>query len=247
MLDSAPEIAINIITLQKLRSFWRGSGTELICRRYVFTASLLYLQQFGDPLIQYGRNIFGKNLRVFEPVTIGFPSREYLDTENFTGTEIGANAILRSGTILYCNVRIGDDFSCGHNVLIRERTDIGDRTAIGTSSIIEGNCAIGSDVRIQSLVFIPTHTNIGDKVFIGPHAILTNDLYPPTGKPELKGPTLEDSVVIGANAIILPGVHIGKGSAVAAGSIVTRDIPPGVLALGSPARIRELPEEMRTI
>ncbi|MDD1675154.1 MAG: acetyltransferase [Methanomicrobiales archaeon] len=197
-------------------------------------------------MIHYGKNTLGRNLRAFEPVTIGFPSREYLDTDEFPGTTIGANAVIRSGTILYCNVRIGDDFSTGHNVLIREWTTIGDRVAVGSSTIIEGNCTIGCDVRIQSLAFIPTHTVIGNNVFIGPHAILTNDLYPPTGKPELKGPVLEDHAVIGANAIVLPGVRIGRGSAVAAGSIVTHDVPPGVLALGSPARIRDLPPEMRS-
>jgi acetyltransferase-like isoleucine patch superfamily enzyme len=95
------------------------------------------------------------------------------------------------------------------------------------------------------MVFIPTHTVIGKGVFIGPHAILINDLYPPTGKPELQGPILEDRVVIGANAIVMPGITVGAGSAVAAGSIVTRNVPPGVLVLGSPARVRELPSEMR--
>jgi acetyltransferase-like isoleucine patch superfamily enzyme len=197
-------------------------------------------------MIEYGRNIVGPGFRIFEPVTLGFPSREYLHTRDFPGTILGANAMLRSGTILYCDVRIGDNFSTGHNVLIREKTTIGNRVAVGSSTIVEGNCSVGDDVRIQSMAFIPTHTLIGDNVFIGPHAILTNDLYPPTGKPEIKGPIVEDRVVIGANAILMPGIKVGAGSAVAAGSIVTRDVPPGVLALGSPARFRELPHEMRS-
>jgi acetyltransferase-like isoleucine patch superfamily enzyme len=196
-------------------------------------------------VIEYGRNIVGPSSRMFEPITLGFPSREYFGIDDFPGTILGANAVLRSGTIVYCEVRIGNDFSTGHNVLIREKTTIGDRVAVGSSTIIEGNCSIGDDVRIQSMAFIPTHTSIGNHVFIGPHAILTNDLYPPTGKPELKGPILEDQVVIGANAIVMPGIKVGAGSAVAAGSIVTRDVPSGVLVLGSPARIRELPQEMK--
>jgi acetyltransferase-like isoleucine patch superfamily enzyme len=95
------------------------------------------------------------------------------------------------------------------------------------------------------MVFIPTHTKIGDGVFIGPHAVLTNDRYPPTGKPELKGPVLENNVTIGANVTILPFVRVGEGAAVAAGSVITRDVPPGMLAIGVPARMRDLPLEMR--
>jgi acetyltransferase-like isoleucine patch superfamily enzyme len=193
----------------------------------------------------YGKNKIGNNAQIFEPVFLGFPSREFLGKTGYPGTTIGDNAVLRTGTIIYCNVIIGNNFSSGHNVLIRENTIIGNNTAIGTSSVIEGTCTIGDNCRIQSMVFIPTNTEIGNDVFIGPHAVLTNDRYPPTGKPELKGPVLENNVTIGANATILPFVRIGEGAAVAAGSVITRDVPPRVLAIGSPARFRELPQEMR--
>jgi len=194
---------------------------------------------------KYGNNKIGENAQIFEPVFLGFPSREFLGKTAYPGTTIGDNAILRTGTIIYCNVIIGNNFSSGHNVLIRENTTIGNNTAIGTSSVIEGTCTIGDNCRIQSMVFIPTNTEIGDGVFIGPHAVLTNDRYPPTGKPELKGPVLENNVTIGANATILPFVRIGEGAAVAAGSVITRDVPPGMLAIGVPARMRNLPPEMR--
>ncbi len=162
----------------------------------------------------------------------------------FSGVKIGNNAVLRSGSIIYCEVTIGDRFQCGHNVLIREKTVIGDNTSIGTASVIEGYTTIGSNTSIQSMVFIPTNTEIGDNVFIGPAATLTNDRYPPTGRPELKGPILDDNSVIGAKAVILPRVRIGKGAAVAAGAVVTRDVPAGKMAIGSPAKVRELPREM---
>jgi acetyltransferase-like isoleucine patch superfamily enzyme len=167
-----------------------------------------------------------------------------MEQTEFTGTSIGKNAVLRSGTILYCDVTIGDNFSTGHNVLIREQTTIGDNVAIGSSSVIEGTCTLGNNIRIQSMVFIPTYTSIGNGVFIGPNSILTNDRYPPTGKPELKGPVIEDDVTIGANVTILPGVRLGKGCAVAAGAVVTKDVPAGKLAIGAPARFRAMPREM---
>ena len=193
----------------------------------------------------YGKNIIGQSAQFFEPVILGFPSRERLGHLDFPGTIIGDNVILRSGTVIYCDVEIGDNFQTGHNVMIREKTRIGSDVAIGTSTVIEGFSTIGNGVRIQSMVFIPTKTEIGDRVFIGPNAVLTNDRYPPTGKPELKGPVIEDSAVIGANSTILPGIRIGSGAAVAAGAVVTRDVPAGKMAIGAPARMRDLPEQMR--
>ncbi len=194
--------------------------------------------------IHYGNNIIGKNPQLFDPLTLGFPSRDNLGKKEFPGVNIGDDAVLRSGSIIYCEVTIGDHFQCGHNVLIREKTTIGKNTSIGTSSVIEGYTTIGSNVSIQSMVFIPTNTHIGDRVFIGPASVLTNDRYPPTGKPELRGPVLEEGVVIGAKSVILPMVRIGQGAAVAAGAVVTRDVPAGKMAIGSPAKIREMPREM---
>ncbi|MCP1662562.1 MAG: N-acetyltransferase [Methanocalculus sp. MSAO_Arc1] len=194
---------------------------------------------------EYGINTIGKSLTVFEPVTIGFPSRDYIGRTDHPGTIIGEGVTLRSGTILYADVTLADRCNTGHNVLIREKTVIGEGTSVGTGTIIEGNCSIGSHVSIQSMAFIPTHTQIGDHVFIGPHAVLTNDRYPPSGKPRLEGPVIEDYATIGAAAIILPGITIGKGAAVAAGSVVTHDVPAGMMAVGSPAQIRPLPDEMK--
>jgi acetyltransferase-like isoleucine patch superfamily enzyme len=191
---------------------------------------------------EYGINVIGEGAQIFEPVTIGFPSRENIGKTGFPGSTIGRHAVLRSGTIIYCDVIIGDNFQSGHNTLIREKTRIGDRTAIGTATVIDGNTIIGNGVSLQSMVYIPTNTTIGDNVFIGPNAVLTNDRYPPSGS--LVGPVIKTGAAIGANATILPGVCIGEGAFVAAGSVVTRDVPDHMMAIGTPARIKELPQEM---
>jgi acetyltransferase-like isoleucine patch superfamily enzyme len=191
---------------------------------------------------EYGINLIGEGAHIFEPVTLGFPSRENIGKTGYTGSTIGHHAVLRSGTIIYCDVIIGDNFQSGHNTLIRENTCIGNRTAIGTATVIDGNTRIGNDVSLQSMVYIPTNTLIGDHVFIGPNAVLTNDRYPPSGS--LKGPVIKTGAVIGANATILPGVCIGEGAFIAAGSIVTRDVPDYMMAIGTPGRIKELPKEI---
>jgi acetyltransferase-like isoleucine patch superfamily enzyme len=195
-------------------------------------------------MIEYGINTIGEGAQIFEPVTLGFPSRDNIGKTGFTGTQIGKNAIIRSGTIIYCDVIIGDNFQSGHNVMIREKTRIGNRVAIGTATVIEGNTSIGNEVNLQSMVYIPTDTVIGDNVFIGPNTVLTNDRYPPTRIGGIKGPHIGNGVAIGANATLLPGVSVGEGALVAAGAIVTHDVPAYKLAIGTPAKITDLPQQM---
>jgi acetyltransferase-like isoleucine patch superfamily enzyme len=197
-------------------------------------------------MIEYGKNTIGPNAQIFEPVTLGFPSRDRFGETGFTGTVIGKNAVLRSGTIIYCDVVIGDDFQTGHNVVIREKTTVGNGVAVGTSTVIEGTCTIGNKVSLQSMVYIPTDTIIEDNVFIGPNTVLTNDRFPPTRIGGLKGPHIKKGAAIGANTTLVPGVCIGEGALVAAGAVVTKDVPDRMLAIGSPARFRELPRQMVT-
>lgn len=72
-------------------------------------------------MITYGHNSIGTGAVIFEPVTVGFPSREFIGKPDFSGSIIRKDAVLRSGTILYCDVVIGDNFSTGHNVISGKR------------------------------------------------------------------------------------------------------------------------------
>ena len=193
-------------------------------------------------MAQYGQNTIGENCRIFDPVILGFPPRYFLDSLEYPGCIIGPDAVIRPGTTIYSDVSIGSNFSSGHNVFIREKTDIGSHVSLGTGVIIEGYSTIGDYSNIQSMVYIPTHSTIGSHVFIGPNSVLTNDRYPPHGGNCLAGPIIEDHASVGANVTILPGIRIGEGSLVAAGSVVTRDVPSRTLAIGSPSRIKPLPK-----
>ena len=164
-------------------------------------------------------------------------------------TILGRRCQIRSGTVIYCDVIIGDGFTCGHNVLVREWTRIGNEVVIGTNSVVEGHVTIGNCVGTQSNCYIPTHTVIGDNVFLGPTVVLTNDKYPMRSRDNFQpaGPIIEDGVTIGGGVTILPGVRVGRGSFVGAGAVVTRDVPADCLAIGVPARVERLPERLREL
>ena len=158
---------------------------------------------------------------------------------------IGKNYTIRSNSIIYNDVVIGDNFRTGHNVVIRENTNIGDDVLIGTNTVIEGDVIIGNDVSIQSNVYIPTNSVIEDNVFIGPCACFTNDKYPVRINYELQGPRIRRGASIGGNTTFLSNVEIGEGSIVAAGAIVIHSVPPFYLAIGTPARIKPLPDHLK--
>ncbi|MDD5616275.1 MAG: DapH/DapD/GlmU-related protein [Candidatus Methanoperedens sp.] len=205
----------------------------------------------------YGKSSIGKNAIIGERVMIGYPAADILkiaassgkslDDMEFKGAVIGDNAVIRSNSTIYADVQIGNNLRTGHNILIREKTKIGNDVLIGTNTIIDGHTTIGNNVSIQGNVYIPLNVTIEDKVFIGPCAVLTNDKYPVRKKTDLPGPILRRGASIGANATLLPEVEIGEGAMVAAGALVSKDVPPWKLAVGFPAKIIELPEELKIL
>jgi len=159
---------------------------------------------------------------------------------------IGRGGILRSGTIIYGDVIIGDYFQTGHYAVIRAKVEIGDYCTLCNHSTLEGIIRMGNGVRIMSHTYVPSRTWFGDHVFVGPGVTILNDRYP--GRREVletpRGPTIEDDVVIGGGCTILPGVTIGEGSFIAAGALVHGDIPPRSLVVGVPGRIAPLPKKL---
>jgi acetyltransferase-like isoleucine patch superfamily enzyme len=127
---------------------------------------------------------------------------------------------------------------------VRAASRLGDDVIVGTNVVVDGEVTLGSHVSLQTGAYLPPETRLGDEVFLGPMATLTNDRHPVRREAPLDGPTVEDHVSVGANATVLPGVSIGRGAFVAAGAIVTEDVPPRTLAVGAPARHEPLPETL---
>lgn len=151
-------------------------------------------------------------------------------------TRIGGGARIRSGTVIYGAVTIGDGFETGHNVVVREENTIGSHCCIWNSSTIDYGCVIGNGVKIHCNVYVAQYTTIEDEAFLAPGVTIANDPHPLCTKC-MQGPTIKRGARIGVGAILLPHIVIGEHALIGSGSVVTADVPPGMLAVGSPARI----------
>ncbi len=147
---------------------------------------------------------------------------------------IGKNALIRSGSIIYAGSQIGDEFTTGHQVTIREKTKIGNSVSVGTLSDIQGNCIIGNYVRLHSNVHIGQLSVIDSFVWIFPYVVLTNDPTPPSNN--FVGVHVKSFAIIATGALIMPGLEIGTDSLVAAGAIVTKSVDTYNVVAGNPAK-----------
>ena len=195
----------------------------------------------SQALIDSQKIILGKGTRVDPDVLLGYVTGRKIQDDHL---QVGSNGILRAGTILYAGSRIGDEFQTGHYTVIREENVIGDRVWIWSNTIVDYGCVIGNGVRIHSNVYIAQYTKIEDDVFIAPCVAIANDLYP-VSKEGLQGPTIKKGARIGINVTLLPGVVIGEGALIGAGSVVTRDIPAHSVAVGNPARVTKRVDEIK--
>lgn len=176
---------------------------------------------------------------------IGHPFRG-MQKDN-SRTVFAPGTVIRSHTVVYAGNSIGRNFQTGHHVFIRECNIIGNDVSIGTLSVVEHHVEIGDGVRLHSQVFIPEFSVLEDNVWIGPNVVLTNATYPQgmKVKEKLRGPRIRKGAIIGANATILPGIHIGVGALIGAGSVVTHDVPDRTIVAGNPARPKGSVEDLR--
>lgn len=138
------------------------------------------------------------------------------------------------GVVIGRNVQFGEDVVVWNYVVIGDNTRIGDGTRIGSFCDIGKNVAIGKNCIIQAHVTISNECRLGDNVFIGPNSSLLNDRFPHSRC--LTPSIIKDNVIIGGCVTILPNVTVHENSVIAAGSVVTKDVPPETVVKGVPAR-----------
>lgn len=133
---------------------------------------------------------------------------------------------------------IGSTTSIWQFVVVLKKAVIGENCNICSHCFIENDVVIGNNVTIKNGVQIWDGITIEDNVFIGPNVTFTNDRYPVSRADDYncEKTIVKKGAVIGANATLLPGITIGEGAMIAAGSVVTKDVAAHTVVLGNPAK-----------
>jgi UDP-2-acetamido-3-amino-2,3-dideoxy-glucuronate N-acetyltransferase len=166
-------------------------------------------------------------------------------TKDLPSLEVGKNCVISAHVILYRGTKVGDEVMIGDLVSIREQNVIGDGSIIARLISTEPRTIIGKRVRTAAVTHLTSDMIIEDDAFIGSHISTTNDNKMGRGIAGVyKGPHIKHGARIGSNATLLPGVIIGEEAVVAAGAVVTRDVPARKVVMGAPARvIRDVPND----
>lgn len=208
----------------------------------------------GAFTILHAGTIIGSRVRVDDHVVVGKkPMRAARSAvtkdpgKALPPAQIGDDSIIGSSVVIYAGCRIGNKVLVADFASVREDVEIGDFTIIGRGVAVENKCRIGQRCKIETEAYITAMSTIGDDCFISPEVTFTNDNFMGRTEERFKhhgGVTMERGSRVGANATILPGIRIGEEGVVAAGSVVTRDVPARQVVLGLPARVlRPVPQE----
>jgi UDP-2-acetamido-3-amino-2,3-dideoxy-glucuronate N-acetyltransferase len=208
--------------------------------------------RIGSGVAIHADTVIGNNVRIDDNTVIGkLPMKAALSaiTKDVTLAPctiaddclIGAMVILYRGCTLNNKVMVADLAS------LREEVEIGEFTIIGRGVTVENKVRVGSRCKLETEAYITALSEIGDGCFIAPEVTFTNDNFLGRTKERFKfhkGVTMKRGARIGANVTVLPGLTFGEDALVAAGSVVTRDVPARKIVLGSPAKVwRDVPAE----
>jgi len=201
--------------------------------------------QIGHGVVIHPDTVIGNDVRIDDNTIVGkLPMKAALSAitrdqqlppcEIEDGCLVGALSVLYRGCKLRTKVMVADLAS------IREEVELGEYTIVGRGVTVENKVKIGKRCKLETEAYITALSEIEDGCFIAPEVTFTNDNFLGRTKERFKF----HKGRIGAHVTVLPGITIGEDALVAAGSVVTRDVPAKKLVMGSPARVRrDVPAE----
>ena len=204
---------------------------------------------FGAHVVVHAGTVIGDGCVIEDHVVLG--KRPRLASGSAAAGEVGRLELGKdvkvcSGAVVFAGARVGEGSILGDQSFLRERASVGAGSLIGRGSVVDNDVLVGARVRIQTNVYLTAFSVVEDDVFVGPGATTTNDDTMARHSPDdpLRGATLRRACRVGGGTVLTPGVEIGEEAFVAAGAVVTRDVPPRAVAMGVPARVvREVSDE----
>jgi acetyltransferase-like isoleucine patch superfamily enzyme len=207
--------------------------------------------EIGANVVIHAGSKVGAGVVIQDNVVIGkqprLGSRSTSKKADLAPCEIGEGASICSGALVYAGTVIGSKVIIGDQASVRERCTLGEGVVVGRGVCVENDVVIGAFTKIQSNSYITAYSELEDHVFIAPCVTTTNDNF--MGRTEarhslIKGAVIRRGARVGGGAVLLPGIEIGPEAFVAAGALVTKDVPAGKLVAGVPARVwRDVPTE----
>jgi acetyltransferase-like isoleucine patch superfamily enzyme len=152
---------------------------------------------------------------------------------------ISAGATVCTGAVVFAGAVIGLGAIVGDQAHVRERAVVGAHTVIGRGSAVGTATTIGARVRVQTSAWLTSWSVVEDDVFVGPGVMTMNDqtMSRLTRGAALRGPVLRRACRVGGGVLLTPGVEIGEEAFVAAGAVVTADVPARARVMGVPGRV----------
>lgn len=206
--------------------------------------------EIGANVVIHRGTVLGERSRVQDGAVLGKPlalgRRSTASRDELAPLVIGAEATVCAGAVVLAGTRIAARALIGDQAYVRERSAIGEETVVGRGSAIDNEVTIGARVSIQTGCYVTARSTIEDDVFVAPGVTTTNDntMGRHGASEPITGPTLRRACRVGARALILPGIEVGEEAFVAAGAVVTRNVPARALVMGVPAReVREVTDE----
>jgi acetyltransferase-like isoleucine patch superfamily enzyme len=203
----------------------------------------------GGHVVIHPGTVIGEQVRIQDGAVLGKPlvlgPSSHASREKPPPLVIERGASVCAGAVLLAGARIGPGAVVGDRAYVRERASVGEGSVVGAGTAVDNDVTIGARVRIQTGCYLTAFSVIEDDVFVAPCVTTTNDntmgRHPPAPEFVLRGATLRRACRVGAGAVLLPGVEVGEEAFVAAGALVTRDVPARTLVMGVPARkVREV-------